>query len=661
VDDHVPGDAWTDERLDAAFHAIASRRAPGGLEARVLAGLDERPPRRWLAVPGLALGGVAAVVLAAVLGSSLLGGPRGALTGTFTVRDGEPGTKVLDAGEFSFAFPAGWSAVDSQSGGFSGGSSIAVLGTLPVDPRCGSGHVDVNCVYEQRLEPGTVRAWVGTRSYRTGSILDEPAFEGSWEALTVDGMPARLDQPVISPDDFYRSDLALTLSVARPAGFGHVVTIELLARDPGANAARAAMDTIIASFRFTDPPPTLPPDEAAGLEVARRVLAESDETLRQSIGEGSGATPYSCQPAEPGVVAEAELGYDFGSSLGSVYPARCSWTVERDGDRFWRLELHADWDVGEHPNEGTETIWVDAKGIVMGRRTEHLSATPTAPPETLAPVAQLPAVDEVLGLTVLTVEEALAALAADAGDLEIAVLGWWPGDPLLGCPAPERPPSSPAEPRCPDQFRFLTAQREAGPRLTLQFRDGAGPPLASYPEMGRVDPVPLLVLGHVADRRAAFCPDDTRGTCEAAFIVDLALVPGDPAFPARFDDLDTADGALVPAGDEDVASLLARRTAGGPEGAEPPVVAFLRLSPAGVARVEPALAAPGGMVTTGVTWIVKLLIPEAGGRVRAFAISDAAVAGYPDTLAGGVTVFTPTTGGVVATTFQSDAAGSPTP
>jgi hypothetical protein len=679
VNDHVPGDAWTDGRLDAAFHAIASRPAPAGLEARVLAGLDARPPRRWLALPGLALGGVAAVVLVAVVGTSLLGGFRGGPLGSLAVRDGGDGTRVLDAGEFSFAFPAEWSAVDSGAS-YSGGSSIAVLGTLPVDPRCGSGHVDVNCVSEDRLEPGTVRVMVGTASYRTGSILDEPAFEGSWEALTVDGMPARLDQPAIQPDDFYRSDLALTLSVARPAGFGHVVTIELLAREPGIEAARAAMDTIIETFHYAEPPPVLPLDDAAGRDIARRVLAASDEVLRQSIGAGSGATPYSCQPDDPGQTAEAEIGSDFGSALGGIYPARCSWTIERpSGDRFWRLTVYAEWDVGDHENAGTEEIWVDAAGNVMGRRVDQLSATPTAPPQTAAPVRAdgLPSVDNALGLPVLTVGAALDVLAGDPGDREIAVMGWWPGDPRVECPLSAGADSSPAYPRCPDQLRYLTADREAllevtsdtatghppsGPSLTLHFRDGAAPPATAFPADGVVAPVPLLVLGHIADHRAALCPEEMRRACESAFIVDLALDPGDPVWPGRLDDLDAAGVALEPAGSEDVAVTLALQAAGMRAGIEPPVVAILRLSPAAVARVEPALAAPSGMAPAGVTWIVKLLIPDGGGRVRAFAIGDAAVAGYPDTLTTGVDVYRPTAGGVQVTSFgQSDAAGSSPP
>lgn len=385
VGDHVPGDAWPEERLDAAFRAIAAREAPAGLEARVLARLDARPSRRWLVVPGLAAAGLVAVVLAAVAGPALLGGIVGPLTGSVTVRDGEAGTRVLDAGEFSFAFPAEWSVADSAAS-FSGGSSIAVLGTLPVDPRCGTGHVDINCVYEQHLEPGTVRAWVGTAAYRSGSILDEPQVDGSWEALTVDGMPALLVERTITPDDYYGSDLELTLRVARPAGFGQTVTIELRARDPGADGARATLDNIIASFRFVAPPATLPADDAAGEEVARRVLAESDEVLRQSIGEGSGATPYSCQPLAPGDVAETELGYDFTSSLGGTRPARCSWLVERHGNRFWQVTVSAEWDVGEHEDAGTEAIWVDAAGNVMGRRVDQRSATPTAPPATAAPV-----------------------------------------------------------------------------------------------------------------------------------------------------------------------------------------------------------------------------------------------------------------------------------
>ena len=271
---------WDDDRLDAAFAARArSMSPPGGLVDATIAALTPRRGRWGAGRRGL-LASAAAVV--AILATTVgIGGrflSEGDMSvGGIRVLDGPtPEVRTLDAGEFSFEFPARWLVYDS-SASFSGGSSIAVLGTQAVEPRCGDArHVEINCVYEQVLQPGDIRAFLGTGAYRGGTVLDRADIEnGTTTRHTVGGMPAILDTFDVQPDSYYREDLSLAWSIGRPGLLSNVVTIEVRARGGEGwssivTEARAATDAIIASFRFTgaQPDPTEPPaTDAIGLPI----------------------------------------------------------------------------------------------------------------------------------------------------------------------------------------------------------------------------------------------------------------------------------------------------------------------------------------------------------------------------------------------------------
>jgi len=268
-------DAWDDARIGAAYDAYVSAASRPDLSAGDIRATLERPPARRIlqgrtplvAVTAVTALGIIVVGLASGLG--LLG--QTAVGDRLTFRDGPtPDLRTLDAGEFAFDYPADWLAYDSAAA-FSGGSSIAVIGTQPVEARCGtSAHVDVNCVYEQVLEPGAIRMFIGTGAYRGATVLDRLDIEnGTTTRLTVAGMPAILDEFDPRPDSYYQEDLLVHWSIGRPAAPSNVVRIEAMARDPGATEARAAFDAIIGSFRFTGPPashPT-PATEAFGLPV----------------------------------------------------------------------------------------------------------------------------------------------------------------------------------------------------------------------------------------------------------------------------------------------------------------------------------------------------------------------------------------------------------
>ena len=277
----TPREPWDDDRLDAAFAARAATVAtPLSIVAR-------RRSRPWRPTPGRSSAGrwrllaIAAAVVVLVVGSVGIGGrllPDGSgPAGGVRVLDGPtPDLRTLDAGEFAFDFPAEWLVYDASATG-SGVSSIAVLGTQAVEPRCGDArHVEINCVYEQPLEPGDIRVIVGTGGYRGGTVLDRADIEnGTTTRQTVAGMPAILDTFDVQPDSYYREDLSLAWSIGRPGLLSNVVTIEVRARGGEGwssivTEARAATDAIIASFRFSgaQPDPTEPPAvDAFGLPI----------------------------------------------------------------------------------------------------------------------------------------------------------------------------------------------------------------------------------------------------------------------------------------------------------------------------------------------------------------------------------------------------------
>lgn len=265
-------DAWDDARLHDAYTAYASAASPPNLSPGEIRAALEQPPTHGIPSWGGALAAavvVAILIAGSVAGLALLG--QQTVGGSVTVRDGPtPDLRTLDAGEFAFDYPADWLAYDSTVA-FSGGSSIAVIGTQPVEARCGtSAHVDVNCVYEQVLEPGAIRVFIGTGAYRGGTVLDRPDIEnGTTTRLTIAGMPAIRDEFDRRPDSYYQEDLQVHWSIGRRATLSNVVRIEAMARDPGTADARAAFDAIIGSFRFADPTPPdpTPATEAFGLPV----------------------------------------------------------------------------------------------------------------------------------------------------------------------------------------------------------------------------------------------------------------------------------------------------------------------------------------------------------------------------------------------------------
>ena len=388
---------WDDERLTSAFAVRASRAAgpPGDLVTKTLEQL--RPEVRRHTIWGRLLpAGAALVLLIAAVGGGLamLGGPGGPLgggSGLVDFRDGPtPDLRTLDAGTFALDFPTEWIAYDAGAP-FSGGSSTAVLTTQPIEARCGDeSHVDINCVFEQRLEPGQLRIFVGTGAYRGNTILDRADIEnGTSTRLTLGGMPAILDEFDVTPDDYYLADQSAGWAIATPTSLGRVIRIEFRARDPEAVAARTAVDALVASFRFAPPPTPLPDDPEAAVAAARTALDAEAAGFRQGFvpADDAAQTYLDCLGARPDVVERLDVSYGPGGALGWRVTVDCRWAVAADTGPFWRIDTTWDWSKNGGSGTYTETTWIDATSAILGSTFagEPLPAGAAEPTPTPAP------------------------------------------------------------------------------------------------------------------------------------------------------------------------------------------------------------------------------------------------------------------------------------
>lgn len=399
---------WDDERLEAAFSMRASRTAvPTDLVATTLERL--RPAARRSPWTRLLPAGAALVLVLGVVGGSiaLLGGSGGLLGGgSVSFRDGPtPDLRTLDGGEYAFDFPATWLAYTASAISGSGDSIDAVLTTQSIEDRCqGVTGVDINCVYEQRLEPGQLRVFVGSGAYRSYTVLDRADIEnGTTTRLVAGGMPAILDEFDDAPDDYYLADQSASWAIATPASLDRVVRIEFRARDPEAAAARAAVDALVASFRFTPPPTPLPDDPEAAIAAARAALDAEAASFRQGFvpaDDPDGQTYLDCLAPVPGEDRVIGVDYGPGGDLGWTVRTSCRWTVRSDTNGpFWRIDTVFEWTVGDDFGQFRRLYLIDAAATVVARMGSDdgiparpdPAPTPTpSPTPTQSPIMTLP-------------------------------------------------------------------------------------------------------------------------------------------------------------------------------------------------------------------------------------------------------------------------------
>jgi hypothetical protein len=142
---------------------------------------------------------------------------------------------------------------------------------------------------------------------------------------------------------------------------------------------------------------------------------------------------------------------------------------------------------------------------------------------------------EVLGLAVLSVEEAIAIRDAGRDDREIAVRGWFPPSVPIRCLGPKPPVTSPIEPSCQSMLEVLMAEEEhlvsrspdgmsahgpAGPAISIDLDDIDQPWYPRLPTLGPADPVQIVAMGHFDDRRSGWCHATRIDACRDRFVVD---------------------------------------------------------------------------------------------------------------------------------------------
>jgi hypothetical protein len=263
-----------------------------------------------------------------------------------------------------FDYPAAWPVHDAIAS-FTGGSVLAVLGTVPVPSRCGTAHVDINCYYEQKLPPGTISLVVGTGSFGGATLFDARTpdpHEIGRERVEVGGAPAVVHR--YRPGDFYGEDEAIGWEIAFPRSVLETFVIQARLRGPGLADLRRELDRLIASVRLDGlgPPLELTPEAAAA--AVRTALAELDGTMRRRhVARPEHVTWYACFAPQADVAARRVISLGPDGPLEAPQAVACRWGAVPEGTHFWRVTLQLD-------GRPRETLWLTSDGKLAGTRRE---------------------------------------------------------------------------------------------------------------------------------------------------------------------------------------------------------------------------------------------------------------------------------------------------
>lgn len=610
-----PATDWDDERLEAAFVERAARvTVPSDIVVSTIARLqlaERQSP--WARL----LPAAAALVLVVGLvggGIAMLTGPGGLTGNPVTFRDGPtPDLRTLDAGAFALDFPADWLAYATDGAVGSGGSILAILTTQAIEDRCvGAMGADLNCVYEQPLEPGTARIFVGTSGFRGSTIFERVAIEnGTTTHVEVGGMPAILDEYDVTPADYSLADQWATWQIALPTSLSNVVRLEFMARDPDADAARAAVDEIAASFRFTPPPTPLPADRSLGVPLGRTMLDAQAASFRQGYvpaGDSESVTYLECLPPTTGEDRVVLAQYGPGGDLGWNVVMRCRWMVSAGDDGpFWRIDAVYEWTAGESFGRYRESYWMDAAGAVVA--TSNGGEVPPARDPSAAPTTPVPSNGSVPFPDPISVSEAIAIRDAGPDGRELVVQGWF--SPIAPLSCPYTPATSPIQSVCPDQWIVLMGDPESlvtvrndgfegrepnGPAFQIDLDDLDTSWIPALPTVGPAAPIEIVVVGHFDDRRSFACPEEQA--CRDRFVVDEVQAADGRTLP--FSAPDYADGGAA-SSVEAIRTLVTDAVPG------TAILSMAAVNGADMQRIEPNIMAFVPFQEERVVWVVRAL------------------------------------------------------
>lgn len=629
-------DPWDDDRLATAFATRAARcPRPSGLPDAIVARLrtPERPATRWHRLVGPLA--IALLLIAAIAGgAAILGQPDRATDPPVTFRAGPTAdVRTLDAGTFSFRYPAGWHAYDSTAES-AGGSSIAVLGNVAVDPACGDeGHVEAACVHARPLAPGEIRMNVGTGTLQDGTLETRPAIsDGTTTRLEVAGRPAILDDIESSADDIYGADVSLHLYVALPGDGTRIVLVDLIAREPEAGAAREAMQQVVDSFRFAgDPAPTAPAGTVDSPEPSPQVPTPAPSSAATTVvlaGEehppvmvrfvDEAGVVSGAQPADAATIA----GPDWDDRpqvlrvqprtvlvrwIGSPCDSVMDLTVTRAADDGLAFRLG-----GDRP--ACDSIGVP-RGLMIG-----LGAGAGGPLTLIDDQTMYIFPDPVAGLQVMDVRQALELQARDGNDREIAVFGWYerPAAVCLGFDADL--PLLDSGCRQQALLRARPDTRASVPTIPVVVvaEDGADDRLGDGTLRRAV------MVGHFDDRRSVACEPARREACRATFVVDAMWLDDEMVPPAWAWTPPSGPAPFEPDATPTRAVDRAREYVDG----EATILGVGLVPMESLRRLEPTIDEPR---LRGGFWHWHVTVLEPGSeRVRTFVIPDASLGASDD-------------------------------
>lgn len=233
---------------------------------------------------------------------------------------------------------------------------------------------------------------------------------------------------------------------------------------------------------------------------------------------------------------------------------------------------------------------------------------------------------ERLGLTVMTVPEAIAVRDGGVDDREIAVRGWLGPLPAVPCQPVGRATVNPVQLECPHSYRWLTRDPEQ-PDWTRPPDGPAIQPAFPFLDLSALAPAPgsvqeLVLVGHFDDRRATMCARIDRPACEDVFVVDRIV---------SVDDRPVESSTVLSLRRLEPGQVQPRRTAAEIDaliaGIAPNLEVASRLAIPGerIFEVEPALGTGAlGIIDRQLVWVVTGLEPRAGQppRLRTFILDD---------------------------------------
>jgi hypothetical protein len=270
-----------------------------------------------------------------------------------------------DESGIGFDYPATWTLHDASTG-FAGGSVTAILGTLPVDSRCGSAHVDINCYYERKLDPGTISIVVGMGSLGGRTLFDERergALEIGREVVEIAGLPAVVHR--YGPGGYYDQDEAIGWEVAFPRSVLSAFGIEARMRGPGLDAMRAELERTIGSIRVDGLGPPIAADPAAAASLVAAALRDRDRAMRRSwVSRPEHVSWYACFPSRLGATRRRTITLGPEGPLAAPRAIACRYTAAAETRQFWRVVLEVD------GGRFTETLWLTGDGAIAGSRRQ---------------------------------------------------------------------------------------------------------------------------------------------------------------------------------------------------------------------------------------------------------------------------------------------------